>query len=186
MSPQTRVRRDGSVRPARYRAVQPWSIAWLTLVWVTLWGHVTPMLVVSGVLVAVIMSITFPLPPLAIGVHVRPVRLVLLAARFLVDVIRASIQVTGVVLRRRPVRNAVVAVDLRSDSDFVLTGVAAMLSLVPGSVVVEARRSTHTLFLHVLDVEDRAAAEAFRAEALAVEDRFLAAFVPRTHDEVAP
>lgn len=188
MSPKTRVRRDGTVRPARYRAVQPWSIAWLTLVWVTLWGDITPMLVVSGVLVAVIMSVTFPLPPLEIGVRVRPLKLVVLVARFLVDVIRASIQVTGVVLRRRPARNAVVAVDLTSNSDFVLTGVAGMLSLVPGSIVVEARRSTHTLFLHVLDVDDVAAAEAFRAEALAVEQQFLAAFVPRTPPgtEVAP
>lgn len=177
MSPRTKAGRASS-RPSRYRAVQPWSIAWLTLLWVTLWGDVTPMLVVSGVLVSVLMSLVFPLPPLDFGVRIRPVRLVLLAGRFLVDVIRASIEVTGVVLRRRPVRNAVVAVDLTSDSDFILTGVAAMLSLVPGSVVVEARRSTHTLFLHVLDVPDRLAAEAFREQALAVERRFMSAFVP--------
>lgn len=176
---KTHVRRDGTVRPARFRAVQPWSIAWLTLVWVTLWGEITPMLVAGGVLVSVIMSITFPLPPLNIEARVRPLRLVALAGRFLVDVIRASLEVTRVVLRRRPVKNAVVAVDLVSDSDFVLTGVAAMLSLVPGSVVVEARRSTHTLFLHVLDVDTVEQAEAFRAEALAVEQRFLAAFVPK-------
>lgn len=178
MSPELKRRRDGSLRPSRRRAVQPLAIAWLTLVWITLWGAVTPVLLVGGVLVSVIMSLTFPLPPLHREVNVRPVRLVLLVLRFLLDVVRASIQVTGVVLRRRPVRNAVVAVDLESDSDFVMTGVAAMLSLVPGSVVVEARRSTHTLFLHVLDVPDRAAAEAFRAEALAVEQRFLATFVP--------
>lgn len=177
MSPRT------GTRPSRYRAVQPWSIAWLTLLWVTLWGAVTPMLVVSGVLVSVLMSLVFPMPRLDFGVRVRPVRLVLLGVRFLADVIRASVEVTGVVLRRRPVRNAVVAVDLDSDSDFILTGVAAMLSLVPGSIVVEARRSTHTLFLHVLDVPDRAAADAFREEALAVERRFVAAFVPVTAQE---
>ncbi len=176
---ETKVRKDGTVKPRRYRAVQPWSIAWLTLVWVTLWGEITPMLVVGGVLVSVIMSIAFPLPPLHIETRIRPLKLLVLAAVFLVDVIKASLEVTRVVLRRRPVRNAVVAVDLTSDSDFVLTGVAAMLSLVPGSVVVEARRSTHTLFLHVLDVDDVAAAEAFRAQALAVEQRFLAAFEPK-------
>ena len=183
MTPKMRERRDGTLRPARYRAVQPWSIAWLTLVWVTLWGSIPPLLVVSGVLVATLLSLVFPLPPLEIGVKVRPVGLVVLVARFLVDVIRASLEVTAVVLRRRTVRNAIVAVDLHSDSDFVLTGVAALLSLVPGSVVVEARRSTHTLFLHVLDVDDVAQAEAFRDEALALERRFLAAFVPRGEKE---
>ena len=81
-------------------------------------------------------------------------------------------------LRPGQVRNAVITVDLRSSSDFVLTLEAAMLSLVPGSVVVEARRSTHTLFLHVLVVPDPAAAEAFRRDALDLEQRILAALPP--------
>ncbi|WP_114424036.1 Na+/H+ antiporter subunit E [Nocardioides houyundeii] len=179
MSPQLRTRRDGTRRPARYRALQPAALVWLTLVWLALWGEISPMLVVSGVLVAVLACLAFPLPPIDFGSRVRPARLVYLLAHFLVDVVRASIDVSRVVLRRRPVRNAVVAVNLESSSDFVLTSVAAMLSLVPGSIVVEARRSTHTLFLHVLDVPDPAAAEAFRAQALAVEQRFLAAFPPK-------
>jgi multicomponent Na+:H+ antiporter subunit E len=179
MSPVVRTRRDGTKRPARYRAVQPIPILWLTLVWCTLWGSFSPMMLVGGVLVAVIVSVVFPLPALEADVRVRPLRLVWLVAGFLVDVVRASIQVTGVVLRRRGVRNAVVSVDLRSSSDFVLTGVAAMLSLVPGSVVVEVRRSSHTLFLHVLDVPDRAAAERFRQQALEVERKFLQAFPPK-------
>ncbi|WP_127479488.1 Na+/H+ antiporter subunit E [Nocardioides pantholopis] len=178
MSPQLRTRRDGSSRPVRYRALQPMAVVWLTVVWLLLWGSFSPLLVLSGVLVAVLSCLAFPLPPISLFTRVHPWRLVTLVAGFLVSIVRASIEVSMVVLRRRPVRNAVIAVDLESSSDFVLTGVAAMLSLVPGSVVVEARRSTHTLYLHVLDVPDRAAAERFRAEALAVEQRFLAAFVP--------
>lgn len=178
MSPQVRVRADGSVRPVRYRAVQPFAILWLTLVWTALWGSFSPMVVVSGVLVAVLSCLAFPLPPVKLESRVRPWPLLLLALRFVLDIVRASVEVSAVVLRRRPVRNAVVAVDLRSSSDFVMTGVAAMLSLVPGSIVVEARRSTHTLYLHVLDVPDEEAVEAFRRDALAVEDRFLAAFEP--------
>jgi multicomponent Na+:H+ antiporter subunit E len=178
VSPKMRTRRDGTVRPVRYQAVQPFALVWLTLVWLALWGDVSVLLVLSGLLVAVLACLAFPLPPVRLESRIRPLRLVALVLRFVVDVVRASLEVSGVVLRRRPVRNAVVAVDLRSSSDFVLTGVAAMLSLVPGSIVVEARRSTHTLYLHVLDVPDAAAAERFRQEALAVEDRFLAAFEP--------
>ncbi len=159
--------------------MQPIPILWLTLVWCTLWGSFSPLLLVSGVLAAVIVSVVFPLPALEADVRLRPLKLVRLGLGFLVDVVRASIEVTGVVLRRRGVRNAVVSVDLTSQSDFVLTGVAAMLSLVPGSVVVEVRRSSHTLFLHVLDVPDREAAERFRHQALAVERRFLEAFPPK-------
>ena len=179
MSPKVTPRRDGSVKPSRYRAVQPGALIWLTLVWMALWGDVTPMLVVSGLLVALVVCLVFPLPPVELHLTVHPWRALLLTGRFLFDIVVASVQVAGVVLRRRPVRNAVVAVDLETTSDFVLTGVASMLSLVPGSVVVEARRSTHTLYLHVLDVPDEAAADRFRARALAQEQRFLAAFTPR-------
>ena len=58
-----------------------------------------------------------------------------------------------------------IEVDLRTHSDFVLTVVAEMVSLVPGSLVVEARRSTHTLFLHVLDARDQAGVDDARAGA---------------------
>lgn len=183
MSPVTRTRRDGTTRPARHRAVQPFAVVWLTLVWLALWGDLTPLLVVGGVLVAVGVCVVFPLPPIDLAARVRPLLLLGVVVRFLLDVVRASIQVAGVVLRRRPVRNAVVAVDLESASDFVMTLVAAMLSLIPGSVVVEARRSTHTLYLHVLDVPDAEAAEAFRRDALALEQRLLRALPPRPVEE---
>jgi multicomponent Na+:H+ antiporter subunit E len=50
-----------------------------------------------------------------------------------------------------------------------------MVSLVPGSLVVEARRSTHTLFLHVLDVGDMAGVESMRSQVLALERRVVLA-----------
>jgi multicomponent Na+:H+ antiporter subunit E len=183
VSPVMRTRRDGTSRLARHRAVQPLAVAWLLLVWLALWGDVTPLLVVGGVLVAVLVCLVFPLPPVDLGSSVRPLALLGVVARFLLDVVRASIQVSGVVLRRRPVRNAVIAVDLETTSDFLMTLVASMLSLIPGSVVVEARRSTHTLYLHVLDVPDVEAADEFRRTALALEQRLLRALPPRPDQE---
>lgn len=174
------------VRPKRRRALQPLALLWLTLVWVALWQEVTVLTVVSGLLVGVLVCLAFPLPAVRLTSKVRPLLAIALVARFLFDVVHASVQVSLVVLRRRPVVNSVVAVDLESASDFVLTLVASMLSLVPGSIVVEARRSTHTLFLHVLDTPDRAAADSFRDYALAVEARVLNAFPARAGAEVDP
>lgn len=179
MSPRTRVLRNGRTRPTRHRAVQPLAVLWLTLVWTVLWRDVSVLVVASGVLVGVLVCVVFPLPPVALFARVRPWPLVVLGAGFAVAVVRASVEVALVVLRRRPLRNAIVRVDLESSSDLVLTGVATMLSLVPGSVVVETRRSTHTLYLHVLDTPDLDRVERFRAEAAAAERRFVAAFVPR-------
>lgn len=172
----TRTRRDGRVRPARYRSVQPVAIGWLTLVWVLLWGDPSLKGFLGGVLVAVLVCVVFPLPALRMHLRVRPLPAAYLLARFLADVVVASWQVTRATFRRRPVLNAVIGVQLRTPSDIVLTVVGEMLSLVPGSVVVEAERSTYTLYLHVFDISDQAGAERFRQSAWAQEARLVRAF----------
>jgi multicomponent Na+:H+ antiporter subunit E len=178
MSPVMRERADGTLRPARFRAVQPWAIVWLTVVWVALWGDLSVANVVSGLLLGVAVCLVFPLPPVRMSLQVRPWWLAYLLIRFAADVVVASIQVSRVILAPGSLRNSVVEVDLRSSSDFVLTLVAEMTSLVPGSVVVEARRSSYTLFLHVLDTPDRTAAERMREATLELERRVVRAFVP--------
>jgi multicomponent Na+:H+ antiporter subunit E len=176
VSPQLKTRRDGQVRPARYRSLQLPVLGWLTLVWVALWGDISVMTVVGGFIVATVGCLVFPLPPLRLDLRVRPLPLLWLVVRFAADVVVSSVEVSWVVLRpRRPLRNAVVEVNLRTPSDFVLTLVAEMTCLIPGSLVVEARRSTHTLFLHVLDVGDGAGAERFRQSVLGLEARLVRA-----------
>lgn len=170
-------RRDGSPAPGRLRGVQPPVVVWLTVVWVALWGDVSVANVLGGLALALVVCLVFPLPPLRMNLHVRPLRLGWLILHFLADVVRASIEVAWVTLRfHRPPINAVIEVDLRTRSDFVLTVVAEMVSLVPGSLVVEARRSTHTLFLHVLDARDMAGVEKMRADVFALERRVVLAF----------
>jgi multicomponent Na+:H+ antiporter subunit E len=172
-------RADGTVRPSRFRAVQPWALVWLAVVWVALWGDLSVANVVSGLLLGLLVCLVFSLPPVRMSLRIHPVGLAVLVIRFAVDVVVASAQVARVVLRpRRPLHNSVVEVDLRTTSDFVLTLVAEMTSLVPGSIVVEARRSSYSLFLHVLDTPDPAAAERMREATLALEQRVVRAFLP--------
>jgi multicomponent Na+:H+ antiporter subunit E len=173
--------REGSLRPTRFRGLQPSILAWLTVVWVALWGDLSAFNVVSGLLVAVVVCLVFPLPRLELHLHVRPLRLGRLIVHFLTDVVTASAQVAWITLRfHRQPRNAVIEVHLRTRSDFVLTMVAEMTSLVPGSLVVEARRSTHTLFLHVLDAQNQAGVDKMRREVLALERRVVLAFGTET------
>jgi multicomponent Na+:H+ antiporter subunit E len=177
MRAAVRQRRDRTGRPSRLRGLQLSVLVWLTLVWVALWGSLSVFNVVAGLLVAVVVCVVFPLPPLRMDVRVRPLRLVWLVIHFLGDVVVASVDVSWKTLQfHRQPRNAVIEVDLKTHSDFVLTVVAEMVSLVPGSLVVEARRSTHTLFLHVLDVGDVAGVDKFRAQVFALERRVVLAF----------
>jgi multicomponent Na+:H+ antiporter subunit E len=177
VSPYTRTTRRGRERPRRYQAVQWPMVVWLTLVWWVLWGTFTPLSLVGGVLVGVLACAVLPLPPLRIGARPRPLALLALVGRFLLDVVLASLQVARVTLfPPRPLRNALVAVRLRSQSDIVLTAVAEIVSLVPGTVVVEAHRSSHTLYLHTIDVPDEAAVERARERVLDQERRLVRAF----------
>ncbi|MFP3480004.1 Na+/H+ antiporter subunit E, partial [Burkholderia sp. SIMBA_057] len=50
------------------------------------------------------------------------------------------------------VRSAVVAVPLRSHSDLMVTATGHVISLIPGSLVVDVDRSTSTLYLHALSI----------------------------------
>jgi multicomponent Na+:H+ antiporter subunit E len=165
------------VRPRRVQGLQLPVLAWLTLVWIALWGDLSVANVLGGLAVALVVCLVFPLPRLRMDLHVRPLRLGWLVLHFLGDVVAASVQVSWVTLNlRHEPRNAVIEVDLLTHSDFVLTVVAEMVSLVPGSLVVEARRSTHTLFLHVLDARDMAGVEAMRRDVFALEQRVVRAF----------
>lgn len=187
MSPYTRTTRRGRVRPARYRALQWPMVAWLTLFWWVLWGTYSAMSLVGGIVVATLVCFVFPLPPLRMRVTVRPVAVVVLLARFLADVVVASLQVAWITLfPPRPLRNAIIRVPLRSESDFVQVVVAELLSLVPGSVVVEAHRATHTLFLHVIDVRSDADVEQARERVWAQERRVVQAFGAELLPEPTP
>lgn len=161
---------------SRLRLVQWPMTVWLTLVWCALWGDASLKIVLSGVVVALAVCLVFPLPRLRADGVVRPGATLVLVGRFLVDIVVASVRVVVITLRPGPPRSAILEVDLASSSDLVLTVVAELISLVPGSMVVEARRSTHTLYLHVLDAPDRHAVERSRASALAQEQRVLRAF----------
>ncbi|MGY1453654.1 Na+/H+ antiporter subunit E [Streptomyces sp. SS8] len=168
--------RTGAGRPKRRPALQWPFITWLVVVWVLLWGDLSFANVFSGLAVAVLVSLVFPLPPIAFAGRVRPLPLARLVLRFCYDLVTASLEVAARALdpRHKPV-NSVIAVRLRSRSDLYLTLTAELLTLVPGSVVLEADRDSGTLHLHVLGANDETGMARARETALAQEERLVRA-----------
>ncbi|WP_082591629.1 Na+/H+ antiporter subunit E [Terrabacter sp. Soil810] len=163
----------------RRRVLQPRAVATIALAWVLLWDRLSWGNVVNGVLVGLLVTYAFPLPSIEFHGRLRPHRVLLLIGQFLVDLVGASWQVMRLAFGRRSPRNAVIEVQLRSRSDFYLTLTAELVALLPGSVVIDARRSTSVLYLHLLDVEREGAIEAQRAHVLAVERRVVRALGSR-------
>lgn len=150
--------------------------AWLVLVWVMLWGTWSLGTILAGVVVAVGIGVLLPLPRVSLDRHVRPLRLSRLLLVFVRDLVVASVHVAWLAVRPGPApRNAVVGVRLRTESDLVLTIVTEMLTLVPGSVVIEVSQAEHTLYAHVLDMPDVANVDEFRGRVLELEKRVVLA-----------
>jgi multicomponent Na+:H+ antiporter subunit E len=158
----------------RRRNLRVSSVLWGAAVWVALWGDVSVANVLAGAALGLVVALVFPLPPLP-RLRPNPVAVLRLLGGFLVDVVVASAQVVRVILVPGDLRSSVVAVCMRSESDLVATIVGQMHSLVPGSIMVDIRRSDHTLYLHVLDTPDHDAVRAVRDRALVMEARVLAA-----------
>lgn len=159
--------------------VSPWALLWLTAVWVLLWGSLNPLNLLGGVLVGLLVLLLFPLPRVDLRLRVHPVGLLVLVGRFLSDLVRASVEVAWLAVRPGPVAHGVVMdLELVSDDAFLQTLTAEMVSLVPGSVVIDLEPSTGLLTLHALDVRTRAEAERVRHKVRAQEARILRAFHP--------
>ena len=113
------------------------TLAWLTLVWVGLWGDLSLANVLGGLAVATAVLVVLPLPATPGHGHLRPGPAVRLAVVFLRDLVTANLVVAWQVLRAatgigRPLSPAIVACPLRGRSDRLTTVVANMVSLTPG------------------------------------------------------
>lgn len=152
------------------------SAVWLTVVWVLLWGTFSVGTALAGLGIALLVAAVFRLPRLRVDGRVHPVALAYLLWRFLVDLVVASAQVVGLALdlRRRP-RSAVIGVQLRSRNELYMTMTSEITCLVPGSVVVEAHRTTGMLYVHVLDLGISGGVETARRHVLDTEARVLRA-----------
>jgi multicomponent Na+:H+ antiporter subunit E len=152
-------------------------LAWLVLVWMLLWGTWSWANLISGTVLAVAVTVVLPLPPVVGGTRVNPVGLLVFLGHFVVDLVFSAAQVAWQTIRPGGIRrSAIIQVQMRTDSDLLLTIVAESLTLVPGSVVIDMDRERRRLALHVLHVRDLADVERRRAAVLAEEERVVRAF----------
>ncbi len=159
-------------------------MAWLVLVWMLLWGTWSWANLISGIAVALAVTVLLPLPPVIGGARVHPVGLLVFVGTFVVDLVRSAALVAWQTIRPGGIHNsAIIRVQLRTDSDLLLTIVAESLTLVPGSLVIDMDRERRTLSLHILHVRDLADVESRRAAVLAEEERVVRAF--GSADEIA-
>ncbi|MGC3994239.1 MAG: Na+/H+ antiporter subunit E [Propionicimonas sp.] len=153
------------------------AVLLLALVWVMLWGNPSLLNILYGLVLGWLVTVVFWLPPIRYYGRVHPGRLLVLVLAQLRDLAVAAVQLAAVSFRRRvDLHPGIIRVELRSNNDLYQVMVAQLISIVPGTLVVETSRHPRLLYLHVFDLPDEHAIEHERSHALAIERRLVRAF----------
>jgi multicomponent Na+:H+ antiporter subunit E len=148
----------------------------LVVLWMVLWGQVTWLSFLTGVVVAIVVIRVFYLPPVELSGRINVWYTIVFLAHFFLDVAVASFTVAFQALNPRPIpHSSVIGIQLRTRSDLIMTLDAIAMSLVPGSLVVEADRERSILYLHTFATRTTDDVELMRAKVLVVEARIVRA-----------
>ncbi|NLG54071.1 MAG: Na+/H+ antiporter subunit E [Rhodococcus sp.] len=157
--------------------VQLGSLAWLTLLWVALWGTFTPGNIAAGLVVALAIMVLLPLPHVPVEGRVHILSLLKLLAVVVMYTAQSSFQVSWLAVRPSPPPiTGVLRHKFRIKSDLVLTLCVDVMNNIPGTMVIELDQSQRVAYIHVLDVGSDKAIAQFYHTANRLESLFIDAF----------
>ncbi len=169
----------------RHRATlkQEWPLLLLLVfVWAAMWQDFSAGNLLFGAIIALFVVTLFPLPPVVLSGRINIWYCIKLFIWFLGQVIAASVHVAWLAIARgKNTHSAVIAVPLRTNSDLIVMTVGHVLTLIPGSFVLDVDRSSSTLYLHYIDIENTQQMEKAREGIRQIERRLIMAI--GSHDE---
>ena len=147
-----------------------WVVCWLILMWILLWGTFSAANILSGLLVALVITLLLPLPAVPVEGKVHPVSLLRLLALVGYYLVLSSVQVAFLAIKPGPPPlSAVLRAHLAVKSDLVLALAVNIFNLIPGSIVLEIDQSRRMLYMHVIDVGNERSVEQFYRQVSQVE-----------------
>lgn len=154
----------------------------LVALWMSLWGQLSWLSAISGLVVAITVTRVFYLPPVDLSGRFNIWYAAVFFFHFVRDIVFASFQVAYQAITPKVPRSSIIAIQLRTRSDLIMTLDAIAMSLVPGSLVVDVDRERSILYLHTFDTESAKDVEAMRRQGLIVEARIVRAL--GSHDDL--
>ncbi|MQA87103.1 MAG: Na+/H+ antiporter subunit E [Streptosporangiales bacterium] len=166
------------VRPNKTGALA-WlpELCWLVVVWVLLWGSVSPLVPLTGIAIAAAALWTARLPrPAPLTGRLRPVRLLVYVGDLVGELFSSAVQVSWQAIRYGgPAGGALVSVPIRAHSGGLLLVTANSVSLTPGNVAVELDRENGRLFVHGFPIRSEREVEDLRRFVVRIEARVIRA-----------
>jgi multicomponent Na+:H+ antiporter subunit E len=154
-----------------------WVLVWLTLVWLLLWGSVSGANVLSGLAVALVITLLLPLPAVPVQGRLHPLSLLWLALNVAWWLLESSIQVAWLAVRPGPPPlSAVLRARLALKSDLVLALAVNIMNLTPGTIVLEIDQGRRLVYVHVLGVGSQRSVDRFYRQVTKLERLLVASF----------
>lgn len=163
-------------------ALRAWVLFWLMLVWILLWGTLSAANVLSGLAVALVITLLLPLPVVPIEGRVHPLTLVRLIGRVGWYLVLSSVQLAWLAVKPGlPPLSAVLRAQLAIKSDLVLALAVNIINLTPGTIVLEIDQARRMIYVHVIDVGSERAVNRFYRQIEQIERLLVASFEREEH-----
>lgn len=158
-------------------ALRAWVLCWLMLVWILLWGTVSAANVLSGLAIALLITLLLPLPTVPIEGKLHPLSLLRLGVTVFYYLALSSVQVAWLAVKPGPPpMSAVLRAHVAVKSDLVLALACNIFNLIPGSIVLEIDKTRRMLYMHVIDVGSDRAMNRFYRQVAEVERLLVSTF----------
>ncbi|GBE65393.1 Na+/H+ antiporter subunit E [Mycobacterium sp. MFM001] len=149
----------------------------LTGVWVLLWGNYSAANAVSGLAVALTITLLLPMPPVPVQGRVHPLSVLRLVVRVAWYLVVSSVQVSWLAIKPGPPPpSGVLRAQVSIKSDLVLVFAVNILTMIPGSIVLEIDQLRRVIYCHVIDVGSARAVDRFYRQVAHVERLVVAAY----------
>jgi multicomponent Na+:H+ antiporter subunit E len=131
-------------------------VALLLAVWLLAWGEVTTANVLTGLVLIGVLLVAFPAPrPRSTRGRLRPAAIARLVGYILHNLVVSNVLVARQILARRSrVNTGVIRYEVECGDDFVITLIANIIALTPGTMTVDATRQPPVLLVHFLLLDD--------------------------------
>lgn len=161
----------------RSHLLRIWVLCWLMLVWVLLWGKASPANIIGGLAVALVITVLLPLPVVPVEGRVHPLSLLRLMVFVAYQLVLSSVQVAWLAIKPGPPPlTAVLRARLAIKSDLVLALAVNIVTLIPGSMVLEVDQERRLIYVHVIDVGSEKSVARFYRQVEQIERLLVAAF----------
>ena len=161
----------------RRTLLRAWVLCWLILVWILLWGSVSAANILSGLTIALIITLLLPLPTVPIEGRVHPLSLLRLVLQIAGYLVLSSFQLAWLAVKPGPPPlSAVLRAHLAIKSDLVLALAVNIINLTPGTIVLEIDQVRRMIYVHVIDVGSERSVNRFYRQVAEIERLLVRSF----------